>query len=84
MAEVIAVVGTAAAFAQLAGQIIFSVKTIYTFVHQVTNAPKQVSSLLEEIDSTSKLLQSLAENSDGDEETLKSLRVAKGILDELQ
>lgn len=84
MAEVLAVVGAAAGFAQLASQIISSIKTITSFVHQVKDAPKQVSSLLEEIDSTSQFLRSLAGNSNGDEVTLTSLRLAKGVLDELQ
>lgn len=55
--------------------IISSIKTITSFVHQVKDAPKQVSSLLEEIDSTSQFLRSLAGNSNGDEVTLTSLRL---------
>lgn len=84
MAEVFAVVGAILGFAQLAGQIISSIKTIHSFVHKVVDPPKQVLSLLEELDSTSKFLQILPESSDGDEETLKSLRVANRVLDELQ
>lgn len=84
MAEVIAVIGAAAGFSQLASQLISSIQSINSFVSQVRNAPKEVSSLLEEIESTSRFLDSLARNGDGDEETLRGLRHANGIIEELQ
>ena len=64
--------GAAADFAQLASQI--STKTIYSFVRQIPDVPKQVSSLLELEDPTPNFLQSLAENRDSDEVTLRTAR----------
>jgi hypothetical protein len=86
MAEVMTFVGTVASFSQLASQIITSIQTIHSFLHQVKNAPKHVSSLLEDIGSTSLLLQCLADEdkSNGDELTLKTLKLAKEVLEELQ
>lgn len=84
MAELVAAVGAAAGFAQLASQLISSVQTINPFYRQVKNAPKHVSSLLEDIDCTSHLLERLSEDSKADEVTLSSLSLTNRILDELQ